>query len=164
MKPYKRLPVSKGCIDLESIIPRDVPFVIRCQKEDIICTTSAQRILLVESEGQVEIIKEEEFKKKYDIKPQAYNIPLTYFPRIKISESEQFIYLKNYTRECIEKTERVVRARALHKDIKLFNDEEDEYYKLGKIGDYLVVCQDREEFMYISTKDHFERDYKEIEE
>lgn len=163
MKLYKKLPMPMGCIELEGIVPHEAPFFIRSQKEDITCMDSVNQVLIVDLEGQITLMQQEDFEKKFDIQSQTYNIPLNYFPRIRMSQTDQFIYLKNYTKECIAKSEKRVWAKALNKAVKLFSHNEDEHYTLGQVGDYLVIYQGEKTNMHIINKEQFERTFEVIE-
>ncbi len=163
MRLYKKLNIPLGYIELESIIEKDIEFVIRSQKEDISCYSSEGKVLLVDQEGQVTLMEESIFREKFNVSSELYNIPLNYFPRIRVSQSEEAISLRSYTRKCTVIQEKRVWARVLHKAVKLFGHDEDEDYKIGQIGDYLVVCKHKKNCLSIIAKERFEKSYEVIE-
>lgn len=164
MKQYKKLPMPVGCIVLEEVVPKEMDFVIRSKKQDFVCKSSEGKVLLVDGEGQVTIMNMADFKAKFKILPQRYVIPIDYFPRIKLRETDHFIDLYNHTQMCMAKFEKRVWARALNKAAKLVSEDEEADYKLGQVGDYLVVCLEHREFMYIVTKEQFEQTFELVEE
>lgn len=158
-KCYKKLPSSIGYIKLQHIVPRGTPVIIRSQKEDIETVVEEDMFLIVDSDGTTNMIEQEDFEDNYEASDEKIDMPLDYFPRVRVKKSGQFIYLKNYTKQCFVKGESKIWAKPLEKSVKIFTKDRPEHYKVGQPGDYLVISKDKANDVYIIRKEVFDINY-----
>lgn len=159
LKCYKKLPSSIGYIELQHIVPRDTPIIIRSQKEDIETVVEEDMFLIVDGDGTTYMMDREDFENNYEASDEKIDVPLDYFPRIRVKKNGQFIYLKNYTKQCRIRGESKIWAKPLEKAVKIFNKDQPEHYKLGQPGDYLVVSKNKVNDIYIIRKELFDTNY-----
>lgn len=159
MVAYKKLPSIMGYIKLDKIVPDHMPFIIRTQKEDQEYIMSELSILVVEGSGQVTVINEEDFRKYYEQLDEQFESHLNYFPRVIMKSTGELIHLKKQTKKCLAIDEKRVWARRLNKAVKLFVHDRDEQYKIGQVGDYLVVEEGANREVHIVQKEFFDKQY-----
>ena len=159
LKCYKKLPSPIGYIELNQVVPKNTPIIIRSQKEDIETVVEEDMFLIVGGEGAVYLIDREDLKSNYETSDKKFDIPLDYFPTIRVKKDDQFIYLKNYTKQCLVKGEVEIWAKSLEKSVKIFTKAQPDNYKIGQAGDYLVIGKDDINEIHIIRKEVFDTNY-----
>ncbi len=159
LKCYKKLPSSIGYIELNQVVPKNTPIIIRSQKEDIETVVEEDMFLIVDGEGMAYLIDREDFNNNYETRDEKFDMPLAYFPRIRVKKDKQFIYLKNYTKQCFVKGEAKIWAKPLEKPVKIFIRSKPDDYKVGAAGDYLVIGKDDMSEIHIIRKEVFDTNY-----
>lgn len=159
LKGYKKLPSSLGYIELNQVVPKNTPIIIRSQKEDVEAVVEEDMFLIIDGEGMAYFIEREDFTNNYKASEQRFDIVLDYFPRIRVKENGQFIYLKNYTKRCFVKGEAKIWAKPLEKSVKIFTRSQPDYYKVGQAGDYLVIGKEGVNEVQIIRKEVFDTNY-----
>ena len=158
LKCYKKIPSTLGYIELKQVVPKDTLIIIRSQKEDIEAVVEKDMFLMIDGDGMTYLINRDEFQNTYEASHKKFDIPLDYFPRIRVKKDGQFIYLKNYMKQCLVKGESKIWAKPLAKSVKIFTKTEPERYKVGHVGDYLVIDKDNMN-AYIIRKEVFDTNY-----
>lgn len=159
LKCYKKLPSAIGYIELNEVVPKHTPIIIRSQKEDIEAIVEEDMFLIVDGEGMAYLIDRKDFKSNYDTREEKFDIPLDYFPRIRIKKNDQFIHLKDYMKQCLVKGEAKIWAKSLDKSVKIFTKAQVDDYKIGEIGDYLVIGKENVDEIHIIKKEVFDTNY-----
>lgn len=158
-KSYQKIPLPIGYIELKHLVPKDISIMIRSEKEDIEIITEEDMFLIVDPEGTIYVIDEESFKRHYEIIDEKFESNLKYFPRIRIKEEGKLIDLKGYAKKCYVKGARTIKAKMLEKAVKIFTIKEPERYKVGQVGDYLVLAGNEQQDIQIIKKEVFDTNY-----
>lgn len=159
LKCYKKLPSSIGYVELSQLVSKNTPIIIRSPKEDIETVVEEDIFLIIDGDGMIYLIDLEEFQSTYEANDKEFDIPLDYFPRIRIKKDGRYIYLKNHMKQCLVKGEAKIWAKPLTKSVKIFTKAQPDYYKVGQAGDYLVMGKEGTDEVYIIRKEVFDTNY-----
>lgn len=159
LKCYKKLPSSIGYIELGQLLPENTPIIVRSSKEDIETVVERDMFLIIDGDGMTYLITLEEFENTYEANDKTFDIPLDYFPTIRVKKDGQYIYLKNHMKQCVVKGEAKIWAKPLTKSVKIFTKAQPDYYTVGQTGDYLVIGKEGTDEVHIIRKEVFDRNY-----
>lgn len=161
MKVYKKKEVELGYVRLSDLYETGSSVYIRTFSKDVRIKVEEGTVLMLDGKGDVWEISEEYFRKNYVTKPGRYQIyNAEYTPTVKSVNTGITIGLDYYAKKCIFNGREIVYAKPVEKNVKIFSLDNEEEYKLGKKGDYLVVkCKDIRD-LFICEKDKFIESYK----
>lgn len=165
---YSKNPVVLGCVCSLDIALPDQEIMIRTREGDVVERASDNLYIMIGIFGEVYPIKRENFLSKYKMLDTLAIIPeQDYSPRVRIVESDQIVFLKDFMRPCQVIPNRIVYAKQLIRDTKIFSDWNYANYMYGNIGDY-VVCYQNEDGtpccndMYIVKREIFSVLYQKV--
>lgn len=158
-KPYKKMRSAVGYIKLSKLLPQNTTVTIRNQTKDIKLSVQPDHYLMIDAEGVTYVLEGEAFHSNYEPLEELFNAKMNYFPTLRIGESIDFISLRKYVKKCFPKGDSMVKAKMLEKTVKLFTKRDPEEYKVGKIGDYLVRCEEDGGDLYVISKEAFDAHY-----
>lgn len=166
MLRYRNRPNPWGYVRAAEIAAVGTQINIRSINGDEELVVQEDTILLVGPTGVVRRCTEKEFRESYRFyEDWKFYLSATaeYRPTVK-KKSGRVNLLSKYARVCIPKGSRPVYARQLERKVKLFLENTEEPYLLGREGDYLVSRTGEMRDAYIREREHFERNYDLIEE
>ena len=109
--------------------------------------------------GEIYIINREKFVKTYEASEEAFDIydklP-EYMPEVRLRDSDTYISLDEKAKLCYPKSGSVIYAKPLEYRTKVFSNENQGEYFVGKPGDYLALRADDLEVIYIIQTEIFE--------
>jgi len=162
MPIYRKLPIPVGYVVSTDIFPDGSKITIRTLEGDIDAVAGGNIYLMIGIEGEVYPI----LKEKFDLNYSAENIPYTkeaeYEPAVvnRLSGSRKLIL--PFAKTCIPRSTKLVRAKPVEKDTKVFSYWDTEKYFSGIKGDYLVANEGAYSDCYIVRRDIFSKTYVKI--
>lgn len=114
--------------------------------------------------GDVNPITKEKLDNRYELLRDSFELGTEYFPHIRNKRTSEIVDLRPYAKKCISNADVYVYAKALTETVKVFTQWDRDTYMLGKPGDYLIVCDDDLQDIYIVTQDIFDLLYERVDE
>lgn len=114
--------------------------------------------------GDVNPITKEKLDNRYELLRDSFELGTEYFPHIRNKRTGEIVDLRPYAKKCISNADVYVYAKALTETVKVFTQWDRDTYMLGKPGDYLIVCDDDLQDIYIVTQDIFDLLYERVDE
>lgn len=104
---------------------------------------------------------EAEFKRRYRFYPDwSYHLrEAEYRPTIKLQKERRVISPMKSAHVCVPKGSYQIQARQLDHKVKLFRDEAEDTYLLGREGDYLVEISEEPSQFTVMERELFEKTY-----
>ena len=166
LQRYLTKPVPWGYVRATELAPEGTPITIRSIRGDMEIVVQENTILTIGSNGAVYRCSEDEFQENYRYYEEwkFYLGATEYRPTVKKRKSGRVNLLSRYARVCIPKKSLPVYARQLERKVKLFFNDREDPYLLGREGDYLVSSTGQMEDAYIMSRKQFEENYILIEE
>ena len=162
MPLYKKLPLPIGFAPSADVFPEGTKITIRTLEGDVDTVTDNGVYLMIGIQGEVYPIKKERFELSYTVPGDSYQSESEYKPAILNRFTGEKRKLLKYAKACVPKDEKLVRARVLDKDTKVFTEWDTERYYHGGIGDLLVANEGGYDDCYIVRKDIFLVSYEQI--
>lgn len=163
MPIYKKLPRPVGFVPSCDVFPAGTKITIRTLEGDVDTVTDGDVYLMIGIQGEVYPIKKERFEKSYSVPGEMYCIETDYMPTILNRFTDERQNLIPFAKICIPRDDKLVRARILEKDTKVFTQWDTERYYQGLAGDYLVANEGDYDDCYIVRKDIFIDSYALLE-
>jgi phosphoglycolate phosphatase len=104
-------------------------------------------------------IRRERFEASYDVTADSYRKEAAYLPALLNRITGERREILPLARACISRDSKLVRAKPLKKDTKVFTSWDTEKYFTGGAGDYLVANADDYDDCYIVRQDIFADSY-----
>lgn len=166
LKRYLKKPAPWGYVRATELAPAGTPITIRSIRGDMELVVQENTILTIGSNGAVYRCSEDVFQEKYRYYEdwKFYLGATEYRPTVKKSKSGRVNLLSRYAQVCIPKKSQPVYARQLERKVKLFFNDREDPYLLGREGDYLVSRTGQMEDAYIMSRKQFEESYILIED
>ncbi|MDR1194796.1 MAG: DHH family phosphoesterase [Peptococcaceae bacterium] len=159
---YRKLPRPVGFVRSVDIFPAGAKITIRTLEGDVDAVSGEDIYLMIGILGEVYPILREKFANGYDIMAAPYSEPLEYVPAaIDRGTGERRLLLRD-ARACMPRGEKLVRAKRLDKDTKVFTYWDPERYFHGERGDYLVAGDGDFNDCYIVRQDIFHKSYERL--
>ena len=166
LQRYLTKPVPWGYVRATELALEGTPITIRSIRGDMELVVQENTILTIGSNGAVYRCSEDEFQENYRYYEEwkFYLGATEYRPTVKKRKSGRVNLLSRYARVCIPKKSLPVYAKQLERKVKLFFNDREDPYLLGREGDYLVSSTGQMEDAYIMSRKQFEENYILIEE
>jgi len=162
MKIYQKLPFPTGFAVSAEIFPEGSKITVRTLEGDIDAVTGNNIYLMIGIQGEVYPIFREKFEASYNISDLPYAEKTEYTPAILNRLTGERKVILPFAKTCVPKESKLVRAKALEKDAKLFTHWDTEKYFTGSAGDYIVANEGSYPDCYIVRGDIFLKTYKPI--
>lgn len=160
LREYHQKPQEMGFVQLDTIYPIGTKLVIRTMNGDMELTVEPGRILLIDLEGEITVLRGDVFEEQYLTLEEFFQLDgIEYSPIIRNKADNGIVPLLSVARVCISKSEEVVKAKCLDRKTKLFTQSSEDDYLIGNVGDYLVIRTDNPKDMNIIKKELFESYY-----
>jgi phosphoglycolate phosphatase len=156
---FVKLPRPLGCARSVDIFPEDTPVRIRTLEGDIDMVASHDTYIMIGINNEVYPIKREKFERDYDVTDENYVSGAEYPPSIIDRIKGKRISLLPFTRTCVPRASKHIRAIQLQKDVKVFTNWDKEKYFLGKIGDYIAAPEADFHDVYVINGEIFAETY-----
>jgi phosphoglycolate phosphatase len=155
MPIYQKLPIPVGFVVSTDIFPEGSKITIRTLEGDIDAVAGENIYLMIGIEGEVYPILKEKFEMNYKSENVPYAKEAEYEPAIvnRFSGSRKLIL--PFAKTCVPKSTKLVRAKVVEKDTKVFSYWDTEKYFSGVKGDYLVANEGAYSDCYIVRRDIF---------
>jgi len=160
MPAYRKMPRPVGFVQSTDIFPEGTKITIRTIEGDVDTVTNSGMYLMIGIQGEVYPIKKERFEQSYTVPGEAYTVESEYIPSILNRFSGEKTLILPFAKTCIPKDDKIVRARALTKDTKVFTAWDTERYYFGGIGDFLVANEGDYDDCYIVKREIFADSYE----
>jgi phosphoglycolate phosphatase len=162
MPLYKKLPRSVGFAKSTDIFPAGTKVTVRTLEGDVDTVSNANIYLMIGIQGEVYPIKKDRFEASYRILDKSYLTEAEYIPAIINRLTGERREVLPFAQTCVPKDSKLIRARKLTKDTKVFTDWDMEKYFVGSIGDYLTANEDNHSDCYIVRGDIFADSYEAV--
>ncbi|MCL2638104.1 MAG: DHH family phosphoesterase [Oscillospiraceae bacterium] len=163
MKKYTKKPVPRGFVLSSEVFPEGTPLLIRTIEGDSNILASPEVYLMVDMEGEVDLMNAEEFRAYYRPCGELDGCEHEYEPVVKNENTGEVKELKPLLKCYFSEGEAPIFASALTRNTKVFVDSVPNGYLHGEPGDYLIIdCEDLNDIDIISES-VFEMSYKEVE-
>lgn len=140
MEEYQSKPVMLGYVDAKELFPVGTEVTVRTIEEDIDTTIEEDTVIIIGIKGEVYLSKRDQFEQGYHAYEQPYLLEhAEYIPTIRNSDTGKVVSPLSYAKVCIPCGSRLVRAKKLDYNVKIFTQWDETKYLRGKPGDYLVV-------------------------
>ena len=159
MPVYQKQPIPVGFALSADIFPEGTKITIRTLEGDIDTVTGSNIYLMIGIEGEVYPIMREKFEASYSISDMPYTEEREYRPAILNRLNGERKIILPYAKTCVPKDTKLVRAKMLEKDTKVFTNWDTEKYFTGVAGDYLVANEGSYSDCYIVRSDIFAKTY-----
>lgn len=161
---YGKKMISWAYVRTVDIAPIGSSFLLRSleNESDIEIASSEELYIMIGCRGEIYNISREKFMRTYDASEEDFDIfeklP-EYMPEVKLSENGEYVSLDEKAKLCYPKSGRVIYAKQLKCRTKVFSNENQGEYFVGKPGDYMAFRGDDLEDIYIIQKEIFEETY-----
>lgn len=166
MKKYVRSDGPICYLRMEDIVKPGTQISLRTRKENIECAVAEGLYYAIERDGVAHPLPEIRFKRLLETSgeclPDDYWEDKGYAPTVKDWTENKVYHIGDYAKLCMPREEFRIYAKPLESYVKLFTDEDEDKYMLGKPGDYLVASADELTHMYIEPGDMFLKRFREI--
>lgn len=154
MERYSRKPLPYGYVKGTEIFGEGTAITLRTMAGDIDTTIRNDTIILIGTRGEVALLHEEKFLKRYRTYDWTYSIRhAEYNPTVKENATGASIPLMQYAKVCVPTSSTVIHAKQLTNNVKLFTEWDESQYMKGHVGDYLI--QRGEDLHDIVTMDKY---------
>lgn len=166
MKQYVRSDGPICYIRMEDIVEPDTPISLRTRKGNLETTVSEGMYFAIERDGVVHSMPEWRFRQRLqsigEHMTKEYWEDPKYVPTVRDWTENKIYRIVDFAKLCMPKKEFCVYAMQLDSYVKLFPEEDEGRYMLGKPGDYLVESVSEPGHMYIEPGDKFLERFQEI--
>ena len=161
MPLYKKLPRPVGFAPSTDIFPAGAKITVRTLEGDVDTVTCEEIYLMVGVLCEVYPILRKRFEDDYRILGEPYGKESEYAPAILDRLTGERRGILPFTKTCVPKESKLVRARELEKDAKVFTRWDTDSYFYGGPGDYLAANEDDYADCYVVRRDIFLSTYEE---
>jgi phosphoglycolate phosphatase len=159
MPRFKKLPIPLGYACTDDIFPAGTRICVRTLEGDVDTASSPDTYSMIGVEGEAYPIKREKFERSYDTIGSHYEPETEYEPSIIDKVTGEKKNVLSFARACVPKDEKIIHARRLSRDTKVFSDWDIEKYFLGRTGDCLAVPETDFSDVYIIKGEIFDKTY-----
>jgi phosphoglycolate phosphatase len=159
---YYGRPIAWGYIRATDLLPEGTEVNIRTIQGDMHTVIGRDVILVIAPKGGLFLRREKDFLEQFRIYPEwKFRLnEVEYAPTIKNLETDRILSPVEQAMVCVPNGRRVICARQLTRKVKLFReDDPNQEYQLGRVGDYLMDSSDLLHGIRIMKKDLFEQLY-----
>lgn len=162
MQVYVRRPAPIGYVMGTDLEPAGTIIKIRTAQGDSDIEITEDTVFLISNSGKVSVESKERFNMLYCCYPKwKFHLKSSvYPPTAKAKHSDKVVSLLSYSGVCILDQSMKVYAQELDHKIKLFHNESESTYAVGKKGDFLLVNPAKNNRLYVLNRKMFEREYK----
>ncbi|MDR1571173.1 MAG: DHH family phosphoesterase [Clostridiales Family XIII bacterium] len=162
MPLFRKLARPVGFAKSADIFPDRTKITIRTLEGDIDTVSGDDVYLMVGILGEVYPILREKFEKSYVVAGGGYGEGLEYAPAVIDRATGERRSILPFTAACLPQGEKVVRAKPLERDTKVFSYWDMEKYFYGGGGDFLVANEGDYGDCYIVRHDIFLDSYEAV--
>lgn len=156
-KLYEKRKMPIGYVKADEVVTAGTPIIVRTMEGDTdIIKVTEKDYIMIGVDGEVYPIKEEKFKRSYEILEREYCfekdvLDAQYIPTIRNCLSGENTQITSYAKCCIPTGQAKIYAKPVDGDVKVFT-QWGKYYR-GKTGDFLAVrCDDLHDVYLINQK------------
>ncbi|MCL1829100.1 MAG: hypothetical protein FWG32_06355 [Oscillospiraceae bacterium] len=160
MPLYRKLPNPVGFAPGADVFPENTKITIRTLEGDVDTITTGDVYLMIGIRGEVYPIKKERFDLSYTVPGGPYRTKAEYTPAVINRFTGEKKVILPYAKTCIPRENKLVRARVLEKDTKVFTQWDTERYYHGGPGDFLAADEGGYSDCYIVRRDIFRESYE----
>jgi phosphoglycolate phosphatase len=162
MKQFRKLPKPIGFAQTTDIFPEKSRITVRTLEGDIDTIAGENVYLMIGIEGEVYPILREKFERSYFVLEDEYTAKTEYQPIVVDRVTGEKHSLLPYAKTCIPNGEKIIRAKVLAGDTKVFSYWDKEKYFFGKAGDILAANEGDFSDCYVIRGSIFENTYEAI--
>ena len=161
METFSRRPIPRGYVYAKELFEPGQQITIRTINGEEEVSVDEDTILTIAPKGEVYMSSEAEFKRRYRFYPDwSYHLrEAEYRPTIKLQKERRVISPMKSAHVCVPKGSYQIQARQLDHKVKLFRDEAEDTYLLGREGDYLVEISEEPSQFTVMERELFEKTY-----
>lgn len=168
MQQYKRRPLVEGCVRVDQVFPAGTPITVRTMNGDIDMKADEDSYVVIGRKGEVRAYTGEHFHRTYKQTDRLFctedcSHKQDYVPVMKNQIDGSTRVIADCAFICQPIKELHVYARPIEKAVKVFSKWNEDKYKLGNIGDYLIVRSDDLHDISVVSKENFETGYEKID-
>ncbi|MDR1916899.1 MAG: DHH family phosphoesterase [Synergistaceae bacterium] len=164
MNLYRKLRIPLGYAHTTDIFTEGAQMSIRTLEGDIDTAASPGTYLMIGVSGEVYPIKKDRFDESYDTLDDSYLPEADYMPVVSDKVTGIKKTLHPFSRTCIPRGDKFVRAAELSRDTKVFSSWDAEKYFYGKAGDYIAAPETDFNDVYIINRDIFFKTYSKADQ
>lgn len=160
---YCRRSVPWGYVRATDLFAEGTQVNVRTLQGDLKETVESNTMFIIGPKGECFFRKEEAFLEEFRTYEdwQFYLRNAEYEPTIKDIEKGKIVEPVDVANVCVPKGNTSIRACQLTRKVKLFRDEdENQLYTLGRVGDYMIETGDSANNIRIMRKELFEEIYR----
>ncbi len=165
MKVYEKVKLPQGYVKADEVLPVGTPITVRTLEGDIDIKIEENLYIMIGIKGEVYPIREEKFKKSYEILDREYDfekdvLENEYVPTLRNRETGENTLITKYAKCCVPTGKVRIYAKPLTNSVKVFTAWDKSKYMLGKPGDYLAVRSDDLHDVYVIEEKIFYKTYQ----
>ena len=168
MRLYQKRLTTVGFIPSTDLYPAGTKITIRTLEGDVDTLADENIYLMIGLKGEIYPIQKATFETNYHRLSASY-LPPRFSPEAEYTNTvlnrttgERQEDLHRYAKACAPREHKLVRAKALERDAKVFTKWDPEKYFSGVTGDWLVANEGSYEDCYIVRQDIFAESYQEV--
>jgi phosphoglycolate phosphatase len=162
MRLYKKLPLTVGFARSVDIFPPGAKITVRTLEGDVDTVAGEDVYFMIGIRGEAYPIKKERFLASYSASKTPYNVKAEYAPAVIDKSTGERKDILPFAKSCVPNGEKLVRARVLERDTKVFTQWDTEKYFSGARGDWLVANEGSWDDCYIVRSDIFRDSYETV--
>jgi phosphoglycolate phosphatase len=159
MPLYKKLPQPVGFARSTDVFPAGTKITVRTLEGDVDTTSDEAIYLMIGIRGEVYPVSQETFERSYTVLDEPYIKNEEYPPAILSRADGERREILPFSKICLPKDTKFVRAARIQRDTKVFTDWDTEKYFKGTDGDYIVANEGHFSDCYIVRGDIFDESY-----
>ena len=168
MPQFRKLKIPVGFTPSTAVFPDGTPVTIRTLEGDIDLEVSGEVYLMIGVDGEVYPIKKAKHERDYEARGEPYCIADAEYEPVVINRiTGRKESLSSFARTCVPGNEKIIRARELAGDTKVFTKWDEEKYFYGRAGDYIAAPMPAApgagyDDVYIIRRSIFEKTYERV--
>jgi phosphoglycolate phosphatase len=157
---YRKLPRPVSFVASTDVFPDGTKMMIRTLEGDIDTVAGTDLYIMIGLQGEAYPIIKDKFEMGYHVLNERGAPEAAYSPVVLNRDNGECRELLPFSRMCVPKDNKLVRAKELEKDAKVFTYWDTEKYFRGNRGDYLVANEGDYDDCYIVRRDIFLDNYE----
>lgn len=159
MSKYKKLNNVYGCFIPDEYYSLGTKLTLRTVDNDIQISVDGKNCVIVDSDGNVEVISKEKYTSTYRLSSAPYICSAKYMPTLKSNKDNPGLEFEKCLSSCAPGEESIYLIKELTEDVKLFYLGNEDTYVLGKKGDYIACKENNTKDLFIIKNNNFTNEY-----
>lgn len=159
MSKYKKINNIYGCFIPDEYYSSGTKLTIRTVDNDILVNVDGNTCVVVDSDGNAELISKNEYNKNYELSNKPYTCSAKYMPTLKSNKDNPGLEFDKCLSACMPKEESIYLVKKLFEDVKVFYLNNEDTYVLGKKGDYIACKENNPKDIFIIKHNNLSEEY-----